>query len=234
MKRRIRFAAIAMSASLAVVLVSCANKVDGVPRPATGAASSQPQPSAAGGKELEFADQVCGATIKFFEPALAMVSFRPDVSNPGAAIEPIKGALRTLSAGLESALSDLVKIDTSSVEGADKIVNAFTEGFSQLKQKINASVARLDSVNPNDPQAATAALQEVGANLRSAAEIQRAFESMGDTSRNWMPRQDRHRTARRSTKWLTRRPSRTRQPRRTDDPKWHHGSSGSSGTSVLA
>lgn len=187
MNRLARLATLVVSAGL-VLVGGCATKTSGVANPVSGfqgggpSASSSPSSSSGGGTAVEFADEVCVAMLKFVEPALDMQSFQPDVSSPSAAVGSITTALTNLSTALESSLAALSDIDSTVVDGGDVIVSTFTSAFSQLKQRIDKSTDKLSSINPNDPQQVTAALQEVGTDLESVSDIGNTFDSLGDTS----------------------------------------------------
>mgnify|MGYP001073057900 CR=1 FL=1 len=168
-------------ASVTVALAGCAN--DAVPN--ANGESARPggtQSTQAGPREVEFADQVCAGLIKFFEPALAMGNFTPDRSSPGATVNSIKDALRKLDGGLQAAVSDLGRIDTSRVSGGPDVINGFTAGFGQLRQRVEASIGVLDAVDPNDQSAAAAALKQVGTELRGVGDLQGSFGALANAS----------------------------------------------------
>jgi hypothetical protein len=186
--RRIRIAAVAASVSVALVLAGCASKTAGVANPATGAGAGQAtvtttqSKSSSGGDAVEFADQVCLALMDFIQPAMSIAGFQPDVSTPAAAVESIKGVLDKMSTGLDASLASLSKIDPGGVDGGDKLLTAFTDAFTQVKQKLQTATSKLGAVDPNDPSSVATAMQEVGTELTSVADIQTTFETMDTLS----------------------------------------------------
>src|SRR5882762_5236510 len=109
-----RTAIIAVLAGFGLLTTACGGQTT------TGTASSTSSPTASsqssGGTadpaKIKFADGICGAMGKFLGPA---TQFKPDTSNPTAAVESLKKQLGTISTGLGDAVSDLKNVDTSGV-----------------------------------------------------------------------------------------------------------------------
>jgi hypothetical protein len=120
-----------------------------------------------------FAGDVCDAVGKFIQPAK---SFRPDTSSPAAAVTSIRTQLSSLSTGLDDATKALGDVDTAAVPDGQKAVDDLQRTFSQMKEAIDRSKTKLDGVNPSDPQAAGAAIQEAGKDLASLGSLQNPLD----------------------------------------------------------
>ncbi|ONI79653.1 hypothetical protein ALI144C_23065 [Actinosynnema sp. ALI-1.44] len=118
--------------------------------------------------KVDFADDICGAVAKFVAPAAA---FRPDTSSPAAAMTSLKTQLSSLSGGLAEAGNDLKDADTAGVPDGQAAVDKLRNTFSQMKQAVDDAKAKLDTVDPNNQQAVTTAVQnatkEMGTSLSS-------------------------------------------------------------------
>lgn len=135
--------------------------------------SSTSSSAAADPQKVGFADDLCGAVAKFVVPA---ANWRPDTSSQAAAVNSFKTQLSMLSTGLTEATQDLNDVDTAGVPDGQAAVNDLKTTFGQMKQTVDQSKAKLDTVNPNNTQALATALQEVTQQLSSMGSMKNPLD----------------------------------------------------------
>ena len=163
---------IALVAGLTLVTTACANTQQNAspatPATTPAASTSRGQGSADPAK-VRFADGMCGALAKFIVPA---TNYKPDTSSPAGALNSLKTQLATMSDGLTEANKDFENVDTQGVPDGKAAVDDVRSTFEQVKQKMDVAKTKLDAVNPNDPQAVSAGVQEATKDLASVSSVQ--------------------------------------------------------------
>lgn len=133
--------------------------------PATGTAVDQ--------KKIDFADDLCGAVSKFLTPATA---FKPDTSSQAAVVNSMKTQLGTLSTGLQEAANDLGDARTEGVPDGQAVVADLRKTFDQMKTTVDQSKAKLDAIDPANPQQVAAAVQQATQDLSSLGNMRNPLD----------------------------------------------------------
>jgi hypothetical protein len=123
--------------------------------------------------KVDFAGDICDAMQEFITPA---TSFKPDTSSPAAALNSLKTQLGAMSTGLDKAGRDLNDVDAAGVPDGKAAVTELQKTFSQLKQTVDTAKPKLDNVDPNNPQAIAAAVQDVSKDLAALGNMQNPLD----------------------------------------------------------
>jgi hypothetical protein len=175
----------ALITSALVVLAlatGCASGAAGPPA-AEGALAAPPE---AAPEAVAWVDTVCGALLPFVQAAGTPPQLT-QAADPTALVRGVSDYLAHAQNAADSAISGLAAAGPSPVAGGDEVVSRLTENLTAFRTTFQDARARLDAVDPADPQSlaselpmAVAPLQELAnlpnatAGLQSSPELDRA------------------------------------------------------------
>ncbi len=171
-----RTTVIAAMAGFALLIAGCANPGQNGGTSTSATPSSTASASTSGTADpakVKFAGEICGAVSKFLTP---MTAVKPDTSSPAAAVTSLKTQLSSLSQGLTDATNDLKDADTSGVPDGQKALDDLRTTFGQIKDAVDRTRTKLDSVNVSDPQSVNAAIQDAGKELSGLSSMQNPLD----------------------------------------------------------
>jgi hypothetical protein len=155
-------------AVLAALLLGagCTTAVPGTAGPDTGAQG------AAGTTEdpVAWTDRVCGALLPFVRTAAVPPSL-DSAADPAALISVLSDYLGQASATAGTAATELRAVGPSPVEGGDELVSGLTQTVTTTQTSFQDAKAKIDALDPNDPQALLTTLPAAVAPLEQLANL---------------------------------------------------------------
>src|SRR4051794_5758236 len=153
---------LALAAVLSAVLLGtgCTATVSGVPR-----ADPAPAPTEGPGSDpVLWVDRVCGALLKFTGPALAQPQFG-DAADLPTIKQKLTTYLDTIVKGLQESRTQLEQAGRSPVDGGDQAVAKINDVLTDLEKDITDAKAKVDSADPDNPQAFLTTITEAETQL---------------------------------------------------------------------
>jgi len=140
----------------------------------TSGASSAP---VSGDPAVAWMDKVCGEVVQLTE---AQSVNPPNLSeDTGQALKSFDEYVSRNIGAVDETVNDLKNVGPAPVAGGDQALNELVTGLEALRKGYEVIKSRFASVNPNDPNAAQAAMIEAFNHLSQGGEdIGTAFESM--------------------------------------------------------
>jgi hypothetical protein len=148
---------LALVAVLSAVLLGsgCTATVAGTP-----AADPAPAPTAGPGSDpVLWVDRVCGSLLTFTGPALAQPQFGDTPNLPGIK-QKLTDYLNSIITGLQQSRAQLGQVGRSPVGGGDEAVARINDVLTKLETDITGAKAKVDSADPDDPQAFLATITD--------------------------------------------------------------------------
>ncbi len=151
--------AIAVLSAL-LALTGCTATVAGTP-----AADPAPAPTEGPGSDpVLWVDRVCGSLLAFTGPVLRQPQFgaTPDLANIK---KKLTDYLNGVVDGLAQSRDQLGAVGRSPVRGGDEAVSRIDDVLERLQVDIAAAKTKIDSANPDDPEAFLARIGEAESDL---------------------------------------------------------------------
>ena len=148
---------LALVAVLSAVLLGtgCTATVAGTP-----AADPAPAPTEGPGSDpVLWVDRVCGSLLTFTGPALAQPQFGDTPNLPGIK-QKLTDYLNSIITGLQQSRAQLGQVGRSPVGGGDEAVARINDVLTKLETDITGAKAKVDSADPDDPQAFLATITD--------------------------------------------------------------------------
>jgi hypothetical protein len=140
-------------AALCAVLIGllgtgCTSTVSGTP-----VADAAPAPTEGPGSDpVLWVDRVCGSLLAFTGPALTQPEFGDSPDLP-AIKQKLSDYLDGIVSGLQDSRTQLGAVGRSPVGGGDEAVSRIDDVLEKLESDIAAAKTKVDSADPDDPQA---------------------------------------------------------------------------------
>ncbi|WP_219414875.1 hypothetical protein [Pseudonocardia nigra] len=164
MTRTARPALITAVLAALVVLGGCTSTVGGTP-----VADPDPAPTEGPGSDpVAWADRVCSAVLSFAVPTTAPPDFgtAPDLVSVQRTFSTYLGKVLT---GVQEGRAQLEAVGRSPVPGGDEAVGRAESAMQFLEEDFAGAKATVDGVDPADPDAFIAALDQVESALATIA-----------------------------------------------------------------
>ena len=148
MQQRITRLALVAVLSTLLTVTGCTATVSGTPT-----ADPAPAPTEGPGSDpVLWVDRVCGSLLTFTGPVLRQPQFgaTPDLANIK---DKLTGYLTGIVDGLAQSRDQLGAVGRSPVRGGDEAVSRIDDVLERLQVDIAAAKAKIDSADPDEPQA---------------------------------------------------------------------------------
>jgi hypothetical protein len=153
----LRITRLALAAALSTLLFAtgCTAAVSGTP-----AADPAPAPTAGPGSDpVLWVDRVCGSLLAFTGPALSQPQFGDSPDLPSIK-QKLSTYLDGIVGGLQQSRTQLGAVGRSPVGGGDEAVSRIDDVLQKLQSDIGTAKSKVDSANPDDPQAFLATITD--------------------------------------------------------------------------
>jgi hypothetical protein len=153
---------LALAAVLSALLLGtgCTATVSGTP-----AADPAPAPTEGPGSDpVLWVDRVCGSLLAFTGPALTQPQFG-DAPDLPSIKKKLSDYLNGIIDGLQQSRTQLGAVGRSPVGGGDEAVARIDDVLEKLQTDITTAKDKVDSANPNDPQAFLATITDAETQL---------------------------------------------------------------------
>jgi hypothetical protein len=154
---RHRLTRLALAAALSTLLLGtgCTAAVSGTP-----VADPAPAPTEGPGSDpVLWVDRVCGSLLAFTGPALSQPQFGDSPDLPSIK-QKLTAYLDGILGGLQQSRTQLSAVGRSPVGGGDEAVSRIDDVLEKLQADIGAAKSKVDSANPDDPQAFLATITD--------------------------------------------------------------------------
>jgi hypothetical protein len=154
---RHRLTRLALAAALSTLLLGtgCTAAVSGTP-----VADPAPAPTEGLGSDpVLWVDRVCGSLLAFTGPALSQPQFGDSPDLPSIK-QKLTAYLDGILGGLQQSRTQLGAVGRSPVGGGDEAVSRIDDVLEKLQADIGAAKSKVDSANPDDPQAFLATITD--------------------------------------------------------------------------
>jgi hypothetical protein len=152
-----RLTRLALAAALSTLLLGtgCTATVSGTP-----AADPAPAPVEGPGSDpVLWVDRVCGSLLAFTAPALSQPQFGDSPDLPSIK-QKLSDYLNGIVGGLQQSRTQLGAVGRSPVGGGDEAVSRIDDVLEKLQADIGSAKSKVDSANPDDPQAFLATITD--------------------------------------------------------------------------
>ena len=152
-----RITRVALAAALSALLLGsgCTAQVSGTP-----VADPAPAPTEGPGSDpVLWVDRVCGSLLQFTRPALAQPQFGDSPDLPSIK-QKLSTYLDGIMAGLQQSRDQLGGVGRAPVGGGDEAVARIDDVLQKLQTDIGSAKQKVDSANPDDPQAFLATITD--------------------------------------------------------------------------
>jgi hypothetical protein len=153
---------LALAAVLSTLLLGtgCTATVSGTPAP-----DPAPAPTDGPGSDpVLWVDRVCGSLLAFTGPALTQPQFGDSPDLPSIK-KKLSDYLNGIIGGLQQSRTQLGAVGRSPVGGGDEAVARIDDMLQKLQTDISTAKDKVDSANPNDPQAFLATITDAETQL---------------------------------------------------------------------
>ena len=152
-----RIIRLALAAALSTLLLGtgCTAAVSGTP-----VADPAPAPTEGPGSDpVLWVDRVCGSLLAFTGPALTQPQFGNSPDLPGIK-QKLSDYLNGIVGGLAQSRTQLGAVGRSPVGGGDEAVSRIDDVLAKLQTDIGSAKSKVDSADPDDPQAFLATITD--------------------------------------------------------------------------
>jgi hypothetical protein len=152
-----RITRLALAAALSTLLLGtgCTAAISGTP-----VADPAPAPTEGPGSDpVLWVDRVCGSLLAFTGPALTQPQFGDSPDLPGIK-QKLSDYLNGIIGGLQQSRTQLTTVGRSPVGGGDEAVSRIDDVLAKLQTDIGSAKSKVDSANPDDPQAFLATITD--------------------------------------------------------------------------
>jgi hypothetical protein len=152
-----RITRLALAAALSTLLLGtgCTAAISGTP-----VADPAPAPTEGPGSDpVLWVDRVCGSLLAFTGPALTQPQFGDSPDLPGIK-QKLSDYLGGIIGGLQQSRTQLTTVGRSPVGGGDEAVSRIDDVLAKLQTDIGSAKSKVDSANPDDPQAFLATITD--------------------------------------------------------------------------
>src|SRR5690242_4127013 len=157
-----RITRLALAAALSTLLhgTGCTATVSGTP-----AADPAPAPTEGPGSDpVLWVDRVCGSLLAFTGPALSQPQFGDSPDLPSIK-QKLSDYLNGIIGGLQQSRAQLSAVGRSPVGGGDEAVARIDDVLEKLQADIGSAKSKVDSANPDNPQAFLATISDAETQL---------------------------------------------------------------------
>ena len=157
-----RITRVALAAALSAVLLGsgCTAEVSGTP-----VADPAPAPTEGPGSDpVLWVDRVCGSLLTFTRPVLSQPQFGDSPDLPTIK-QKLNAYLDGIVAGLGQSRTQLDAVGRSPVGGGDEAVSRIDDVLERLQTDVGTAKSKVDSANPDDPEAFLATISEAESQL---------------------------------------------------------------------